>query len=127
MNKAGDHLDITKLKGIGPKLSENFRKLGITTIKDAIYYFPRDYEDRSNIKPINSLQDGEYAALEVKVERVIPAKRTNTGKSVTRVLFGNMTGKIVGVWFNQPYMSNNFKPGEEIFLYGKVVKKMGEL
>jgi ATP-dependent DNA helicase RecG len=127
MNKAGDYLDITKLKGIGPKLSENFRKLGITTVKDAIYYFPRDYEDRSNIKPIHSLLDGEYAALEVKVERVMPAKRTSTGKSVTRVLFGNMTGKIVGVWFNQPYMSNNFKPGEEIFLYGKIVKKMGEL
>jgi ATP-dependent DNA helicase RecG len=127
MDKVGDYLDITKLKGIGPKLSDNFRKLGIATIKDALYYFPRDYEDRSNRKPINLLQDGECAALEVKVERVMPAQRTSTGKTLTRVLFKNLTGKIIGVWFNQPYMAHNFKSGEEVFLYGKVVKKMGEL
>ncbi|MFW6390161.1 MAG: hypothetical protein ACOCZT_03535, partial [Halanaerobiales bacterium] len=37
------------VKGVGPKRAELLKKLNINTVKDLLYYFPRDYEDRSNI------------------------------------------------------------------------------
>lgn len=123
----GDFLDIKDLKGVGPKLSESLKSLGIYTIKDAIYYFPRSYEDRENIKAINEIVDGEFISLEVTVKIIFPYKKTFSRKTVNKILFENETGHIMGVWFNKPYIRNNFVVGEKLFLWGKVSKKMGEI
>ena len=42
--------DIQYVKGIGPKKAYKLNKLGIFTLKDLLYYFPRQYEDRNNLK-----------------------------------------------------------------------------
>lgn len=119
-------MDIKSLKGVGPKLSENLKSLGILSVRDAIYYFPRAYEDRNNLKAVSNMVDGEYVSFEGIVELIFPARKTFGRKSVNRVLFRNDTGNVVGVWFNQPYIRNNFSVGEKLFLYGKVSKKSGE-
>ena len=36
-------IDIQKLKGVGPKTAEYFRKLGVCTIGDLIKFFPKGY------------------------------------------------------------------------------------
>lgn len=125
--KAGDILDIKNLKGIGPKLSENLKSLGIYTVKDAIYYFPRSYEDRNNIKPFSEMIDGEFVSFEAEVDRIFPVRRTMSRKTITRILFKNESGYIVGIWFNQPYIKSSFTIGEKLFLFGKVSRKNGEL
>ena len=51
--------EIQFVKGIGPKRAEKLNKLGIFTLKDLIYYFPRQYEDRSNVKKISQLENEE--------------------------------------------------------------------
>ena len=42
--------DVQFVKGIGPKKAQKLNKLGIFTLKDLIYYFPRQFEDRNNFK-----------------------------------------------------------------------------
>ena len=46
---------IQYVKGVGPKVAKLLSKLGINTVEDLIYFFPRDYEDRRNLKPISEL------------------------------------------------------------------------
>ena len=41
---------IQYIKGIGPKKADKMSKLGIFTIEDALFYFPRQFEDRSRVK-----------------------------------------------------------------------------
>ena len=53
--------NIRYIKGIGEKRARAFEKLGVRTLGDLISFYPRRYEDRSRIKEINSLEDGEYA------------------------------------------------------------------
>lgn len=120
-------MDIKKLKGIGPKLSESLKAVGIYTVKDAIYYFPRSYEDRDNVKPFNMMEDEEFVSFEAIVERINPIIRTYSGKTVTKIVFKNNSGRIIGTWFNKPYIKNNFSVGEKLFLCGKVSKKKGEI
>ncbi|MGB9809163.1 MAG: DNA helicase RecG, partial [Caldanaerobacter sp.] len=60
-------LDIQYVKGVGPKRAKLFRKLGITTVKDLIFYFPRDYEDRSRILRIEDLEVGEKQTFKAYV------------------------------------------------------------
>ena len=40
--------DIQYVKGIGPKKAYKLNKLGIFKLKDLLYYFPRQFEDRNN-------------------------------------------------------------------------------
>jgi ATP-dependent DNA helicase RecG len=123
--KGGDILNIKDLKGVGPKVTENLKSLGIYTLGDALYYYPRSYEDRENVKPINNVVDGEFAAFEVEVKLIIPAKKTFSRKCVNKIIFKNDSGNITGVWFNQPYIKNNFKVGEKLSIWGKVSKSNG--
>lgn len=51
--------DIQYLKGVGPKKAYLLNKLNIKTFKDMIWHFPRDYEDRGNIRKIAQLIPGE--------------------------------------------------------------------
>lgn len=120
-------MDIIKIKGVGEKYAKYLKLLGIQSVKDAIMFFPRGYEDRRNIKPLFELECGDIASIIAEVALIYPSKRTNKGMSINRIVFKNETGYIVGVWFNQPYIKNNFKVGQKVFLYGKISKKMGEL
>ncbi|SKA92319.1 ATP-dependent DNA helicase RecG [Caloramator quimbayensis] len=120
-------MDIKSIKGVGEKTLKYLNSLGIYTVKDAILYFPRSYEDRRNIKPINELKDGDIASIIADVSLIYANRRASTGKTISRVVFKNQTGFIVGVWFNQPYIKNTFKIGQRVFLYGKISKKMGEV
>ncbi|KRQ86938.1 ATP-dependent DNA helicase RecG [Caloramator mitchellensis] len=119
-------MDIQYLKGVGPKIASSLKSLGINTIKDALFYFPRDYEDRTNIKPINMLKEDDIATIVASVSIVYPSKKTRTGKTMNEVVFENETGYITGVWFNQPYIKNYLKVGDNVLLYGKISKFNGK-
>jgi len=109
------------LKGIGPKKAKAFKRLGIQTIEDLLYYFPRRYEDRANFVPISNLKEGHAmttkAQILAKNERVSWRRR---GFSIIELAVGDNTGKIHCVWFNQPYLKEYFKVGKTLILYGKV-------
>lgn len=120
-------MEIQYLKGVGPKTAVQLRNLGISTVKDMLYYFPRDYEDMGNIKPIGEMVDGEMAAVKAQVSIIYPSRKIGKGKYMNRIIFQNSTGYIAGVWFNQPYIKNNFKVGQDVYLYGRISKRMGEV
>ena len=67
--------DVKFVKGVGPNRVVLLNKLGIYTLKDLITYYPRDYEDRSKPKTIDSVQDGEEALIEgIAISRVSEVK-----------------------------------------------------
>jgi ATP-dependent DNA helicase RecG len=120
-------MDIQYLKGVGPKMSKHLNALGIYTVNDLLYFFPRNYEDRGKTKAINNMIDGESVSVIGEVSIIYPTKRAHTGKYINRIVFKNETGFVVGTWFNQPYIKNNFTIGQRVMLYGKVSRKMGEI
>ncbi|MFH0913558.1 MAG: ATP-dependent DNA helicase RecG [Candidatus Omnitrophota bacterium] len=114
---------IQYLKGIGPKRAKDFSKLGIDTIEDLFYHFPRRYEDRTNFIPISKLQEGDTYTIKARIlakgERRSYRRR---GFSITEAAVGDETGKIFCVWFNQPYLKDYLKVGETLILYGRAEK-----
>jgi ATP-dependent DNA helicase RecG len=109
------------LKGIGPKRAKSLSKLGVTTIEDLLYYFPRRYEDRTNFISIQELKEGETQTIKAEVltsgERHSLRRR---GFSIIEVAVADKTGKIFCVWFNQPYLKEYLKVGLTLILYGRV-------
>lgn len=110
---------IQYLKGVGPKRALLFQKIGIQTIEDVLYHFPRRYEDHSNILPIGALEVGVIACIKAEILFVRFRKSFKRSFAIIELEVCDETGKICAVWFNQPYLKNSFKTGDMIFLYGK--------
>jgi ATP-dependent DNA helicase RecG len=107
------------LKGVGPKGAKTLSRIGLETIEDIIYYFPRCYEDRSRIVPISELRYGEIATIKGKVlasSIIRPRKKME----ILTVKIGDGSGIIGAVWFNQAYLEKVFPPGTNVILTGKV-------
>lgn len=118
---------VQDIKGVGPKIASMMNKLNIFSIEDLIMHFPRLYEDRTNIKPINNLIDGEMASVIGEVSLIDRDRYTSSGKHVTRIILKNNSGYVVGVWYNQKFIKKNFKNGEKYMFFGKVSKIFTEI
>lgn len=119
------------IKGVGPKKEEAFKKLGIFSVKDLIYYFPFRYEDRSNVKKIKQLVEDETSVIVAKVSAVKLKKipyfaRKSRVRSVFEVLVDDSTALARCVWFNQEYLADYIKVGETLVVFGKVKKDTGK-
>ncbi|OOP56503.1 MAG: ATP-dependent DNA helicase RecG [Candidatus Brocadia carolinensis] len=113
------HQSVQYLKGVGPRKAEIFGKLGVHTIRDMLFYFPRDYKDRTRIQKISDAVIGAEITIQGKVLGV-QARMARSRKNVLEVFVGDGTGSIAATWFNQPFLTNKFHVGDRVFLHGKV-------
>ena len=111
------------IKGVGPARLKVLNRLGIETVDDLLYCFPHRYEDRSKVKSVREAVPGNFETIRVKV-LMLGEKMTKRGMSIFKMAVGDWTGVIYAVWFNQPYMKDKFKIGNELILYGKIEKQI---
>lgn len=118
-------MEISSIKGVGPKLTEKLNRCGIFTIYDLLLYFPRDYEFiRGNI-PFDEIEGEEKQILSCIVRGYDRDIRTKNGKYISGIKF-EYDGHIVeGKWFNQRFIKNSYKLGQSYDLVGKF-KKVGD-
>jgi len=123
----GLEASITRLQSVGPAHARRLQKLGIYTISDLLYHFPRRYDDYSQLKTINQLVYGEEVTLLVTICEAHTRETYRGGMTVTTVLLADTTGKITATFFNQPYLQQQFKPGRRIVISGRVEQDLGRL
>lgn len=111
------------VKGVGPKKAEKLNRLGVFTIKDALYYFPRQFEDRSVVKKIFELKDKDKVSIKGEIKSIIA--RAVRRKILIEIRVQDDTGSIKLVFFNKPYLKNSFKVGDVIKAFGTVKKSGG--
>ena len=114
--------DIQYVKGIGPKKAYKLNKLGIFTLKDLLYYFPRQFEDRNNLKKIMQLENEEKATIKVVVVG-INTTEPRKGLTLTKIDVRDETGYAKLVFFNQPHINKTIRSGDSILVFGKVKKE----
>ncbi len=118
------------LKGVGPERSKLLARLGLNTLRDLLYFFPRRYENRSPVKKVAELTLGEKECVRGVVisRRLI---RTRFGPSIFRVVLGDEeisveasaeTPLLHGTWFNMPYLTKLFEPKAQVVFYGRPEK-----
>lgn len=113
---------INKIKGVGPKREKILNRLGIFTIKDLLYFFPREFEDRSKISNLNEDIIGEFATLEIVTTGRPSVLRPRRNMSILKIPFVQEDVKGELIWFNQDYLKNTIFPGREYKVYGRVQK-----
>ncbi|MFQ5864082.1 MAG: ATP-dependent DNA helicase RecG [bacterium] len=106
------------LKGIGEKRAKRLNEVGVETILDLLYYFPRRYLDRSRITKIKDLANGMTTTVVGKVQ-FYGIKKGRRSRFILVIYDG--TGFLNCVWFNRlEYWNKLFEKGDTIAFSGKV-------
>lgn len=114
-------MPITSLSGIGAKRAKLFSKLGISSVGDLLTFYPRAYEDWSNVEKINNLQYGGVYCIKAVLGSPITDSVIKGGKILSKGTVYDETGALQIVFFNNRYISGMLKSGNEYFLYGKII------
>lgn len=118
---------LTVLSGVGPKNAAMLARLGLRTLGDMLYHFPRRYEDYTALKPIRDLRYGEQVTV-IGTVSFTEARKTRDGKThIFEVVIHDGTGGLRLTFFNQPWLINRIKQGDAISVSGKVDQYLGRL
>lgn len=107
---------LTTIKGVGQVLADKFRVLGCEKAEDLLYFFPRKYDDFSQVVPIASLKPGKVT-VKGKIESVA-SRHIRRGLHITEAVIADDSAKTRAVWFNQSYRAAQLAKGEEYFFSG---------
>src|SRR6185503_18373814 len=118
---------LTVLQGVGPRNAESLTKLGMHTLGDMLYYFPRRYDDYSQLKPIKSLWYGEQVTVIGTIQSVMMRPIRGGKATIIEVIISDGTASLRLSFFNQPWLGNRFKQGDAISVSGKVDQYLGRL
>ncbi|NJC97136.1 MAG: ATP-dependent DNA helicase RecG [Anaerolineae bacterium] len=118
---------LTVLQGVGPRNAESLAKLGLHTLGDMLYYFPRRYDDYSQLKPIKDLFYGEQITVIGTIQSVHTRPIRGGKASIVEVIIDDGTGALRLSYFNQPWLANRFKKGDAISVSGRIDQYLGRL
>jgi ATP-dependent DNA helicase RecG len=108
---------VTVLKGVGPEVAKKLEAYGIHTVGELVDFYPRKYEDFSEVTPIAQLQPGQVT-VEATIERA-QGRYVRRGMHITEAIATDGQESVRLVWFNQPYREASLKRGEKYFISGK--------
>lgn len=128
---AGLKTEIKVLHGIGPQRTGHFNSLGVHTIEDLLYYFPRRYVDYSTLKTINRLEYDDELTIIATVQSsfTTPIHKHNQGR--VEVVVSDGTGFLRLVFFRSlkyiQSFENHFRLGTQLVISGKVSMYLGRM
>ena len=113
-------MEITYLKGVGPKRAELYAKLGITTAEQLLRLFPRDYIDFTRPVKIRDLQPGESGVFRAAVDRKNAPFSQYAKMAVYKALLTDGESEITAVFFNTKFTFDKLELYKEYLFYGKI-------
>lgn len=118
--------NVQYLKGVGPRKAKLLENLGVKTVYDLITYFPKEYEDRRQLKEISQVQDGEEIGIQAQVvnQKTIYTRKRN---GILKIFLRDNSGEVVLICFNQMYLADILKKGISVVLHGKFERRLAQL
>lgn len=113
-------INITDLTGVGPKAAKRLHALGIRSVRDLVYYFPREHTDSSHTTALAEVQSGVETTVHVVLKKIQSRRARNRRMSITEARVSDDTGELKVTWFNQPHLADSLREGDELLLSGVV-------
>ena len=107
------------VKGVGPKMKEKLSRLGIYTVEDLISFYPRRYQDWTQVTKMEALRPDESSVV---YGEIVGAREMHPrpNMSILQVMLVDETGSVILTYFNQPWKAQELLRGIHILAYGKV-------
>ena len=120
-------MSVQYVKGVGEKKAQLLKKLGIETVYDLVHYFPRSYLDLTNQVKICDIVPETVCCFRAVVGFDCTAARVNASMIIYKTTVFDETGTVHITIFNNKYLADSLKSGEEYLFYGKVSLQRGTL
>ena len=111
---------ISELSGVGKVRCERLNHLGIHTVRDLIYYFPRSYENRGNISLLGSFDTENMRSYILTVASTVSSNKVKGGLNISRFRAFDDSGSVEVIFFNSPFVKDVFEIGATFRFYGKL-------
>ncbi len=106
------------LKGVGPARADVLARLDLHTARDVLFFFPRTYQDMTELRDVDQLEEDKLQSVCGTVEE-FELRGSQPGRCMLGVLVRSASGHLRGMWFNQPFMQEKFKVGQRVVFSGK--------
>lgn len=117
-------LSIRFLRGVGEKRAQAFARLGVFTVEDLLFFFPRRYEDRRTLTPLGDLRPDTFSAVVAEVAS-LSARPAGYRSGPFSISLTDGVSCVRAVWFNNPRLELQLRPGMRLALYGRVEYRGG--
>lgn len=111
---------IQYIKGVGDAIAARFRKLGVSTVGELLYNFPRDYEDWSKITPIMETPFGESCCIRARIVNAPVGSRMKNGGMMFKAVATDGSGILMLTFFHNQYVVNQLLGDQEYLFFGKI-------
>ena len=112
--------DIGTVKGVGKVKAQYFHSLGVATVGELLRFYPRAYEDWSNILPIERCPIGENICIKGTLLYPLKNERVRGGMLIAKGSVSDGDSIVSVTFFNNKYITSMLKSGEEYLFYGKI-------
>lgn len=118
---------VSRLPGVGKAAAERFEKLGVETAADAVFLFPRRFNDFTDVRQIRDLRPGSQP--QTVVGTVFSVGETRFGRRLrgAQAVITDGSGLLKAMWWNMPYVARGLPEGSRVVLSGKVREYRGRL
>jgi ATP-dependent DNA helicase RecG len=116
LNQLGQPL--TKISGVGEKMAEKLGNLGVSTLRELLYLFPRRYDDYTRMVPLNKMEPGKTYTIVGTIRRVFD-RQTSGGRPILVVSIDDGTAQMDITFFNQPWLRRQLQVGMQLVFSGK--------
>ena len=110
---------VVKLNGIGNSRAEKLEKLGIRTLRDLIYYFPRAYENRGDVRTLGMHDIDTPHSYILTVATEVNSALVKKGMTISKFRAFDESGSCEVVFFNSPFVKDVFHIGSTFRFFGK--------
>ncbi len=111
---------VFELYGVGKAKAQALARLGIDTLGDLLYFFPRAYEKRGDIKLLGESDYGVNHAFMLTVASEVRTVKIRKGMTLSCFRAFDDSGSVEIVFFNSPFVHNVFHTGARFRFYGKL-------
>ena len=113
-------MDLSQLKGVGAKTAELFSKLGLQSVGALLRFYPRDYENWSELTPIAAAPYGEVSIVRGEVVVPVETTRLSGGRILCKTVVTDGETDLVLTFFNNKYIPNQLRVGKNYLFRGKI-------
>jgi len=119
MRRLSSDSDISCVSGVGPTREKQLKKLGINTVKDLLYFFPRAYEMRGNTRQLSEIGFNQPESVILTVAGEVKSAAIKRGLTISKFRAFDESGACEIVFFNSPFVKDVFHTGSVFRFYGK--------
>lgn len=127
MSRLTSSTPVSELNGVGKVRASQLQKLGINTVGDLIYFFPRAYEKRGDVRPLSEFDPEKQCAYILTVATEVKTANIRRGLSLSKFRAFDESGSIEITFFNSPYVKDVFHIGSTFRFWGKVTVQKSKL